>query len=104
MTILTWLKKRSTKKKRYPTSLNRRRWDIISPLLPDAKPGGRPRTISLRQVLNAILYVTRGGGAWRLLPLDFPAWETVYGYFRDWTRDGTWHRIHETLYLNSRYG
>jgi putative transposase len=66
-------------------------------LLPDAKPGGRPRTISLRQVLNAILYVTRGGCAWRLLPLDFPAWETVYGYFRDWTRDGTWHRIHETL-------
>jgi putative transposase len=66
-------------------------------LLPDAKPGGRPRTISLRQVLNAILYVTRGGCAWRLLPLDLPAWETVYGYFRDWTRDGTWHRIHETL-------
>jgi putative transposase len=47
---------------------------------------------------DAILYVTRGGCAWRLLPLDLPAWETVYGYFRDWTRDGTWHRIHETLY------
>ncbi len=48
-------------------------------------------------MLNAILYVTRSGCAWRLLPLDFPTWETVYGYFRDWKRDGTWQRIHDTL-------
>jgi len=91
------LKKTIQQEKRYPTSLNRKRWDIISGLLPDAKPGGRPRTINLRQVLNAILYVRRSGCAWRLLPLDFPPWETVYGYFRNWIRNGTWQRIHETL-------
>jgi len=67
-------------------------------LLPDARSGGRPRTTSLRQVMNAILYVLRSSGAWRLLPRDqFPPWETVYGYFRKWTREGLWQRIHDTL-------
>lgn len=71
--------------------------------MPDAAPGGRPRTVNLRKILDAILYVTRAGGAWRLLPLDFPPWQTVYGYFRRWTRDGTWQRIHETLRAYVRY-
>jgi putative transposase len=66
-------------------------------LLPDACPGGRPRTTVMRQVVNAILYITRSGGAWRLLPHDFPPWQTVYGYFRHFTRSGLWQRIHDTL-------
>ena len=67
------------------------------PLLPPAKPEGRPRTVNLRAIINALLYVLRSGCAWRMLPHDFPPWGTVYYYFRRWRRDGTWERIHEHL-------
>lgn len=89
--------KRSSKVKRYPTDLNEKKWDLIHPILPKASPGGRPRRIRLRQVINAILYVVRSGCAWRLLPHDFPAWQTVFGYFRQWVLNGIWLRIHDTL-------
>jgi putative transposase len=56
-----------------------------------------PRAINMRKLLNTILYVTRGGIAWRLLPLDFPPWQTVYGYFCRWTENGTWTCIHDAL-------
>ena len=83
-------KKRNRKGiKRYPTDFSQKRWEIIKDLLPDAAPGGRPRTINMRKLLNAILYVTRGVIAWRLFPLEFPPWQTVYGYFRRWTENGT---------------
>ena len=53
--------------------------------------------------MNAILYVLRSSGAWQLLPRDqFPPWETVYGYFRKWTREGLWQRIHDTLRADVR--
>ena len=71
--------------KRYPTDLNDRRWALIAPLVPDARSGGGPRTVAMRQVVDAILSVTRSGCAWRLLPHDFPPWQTVYGYFRCFT-------------------
>jgi len=59
---------------------------------------GRPREVSMRRVLDAVLYVTRAGCAWRLLPkVHFPAWETVYGYFRRWSGDGTWQKMHDML-------
>lgn len=58
---------------------------------------GRPRTLSLRQVLNAIFYVLKTGCQWRQLPREFPPWSAVYYYFRSWRCDGTWVRIHETL-------
>ena len=90
-------KKRSKKIKRYPTNLNDKKWLIISPLLPGALPRGRPRSIGLRNLINAILYIVRSGCAWRLLPHEFPRWQTVYGYYRSWTKNGTWQRIHETL-------
>jgi putative transposase len=90
-------KKRASKVKRYPTDLNDKKWGIICLLLPAALTGGRPRTTSLRKVINAILYVARSGCAWRLLPHEFPAWQTVYGYYRHWTKNGTWQRIHDTL-------
>ena len=69
----------------------------MEPLLPPAKPGGRPRTVDLREVVNASLYVLRTGCAWRMLPHDLPSWQTVYKYFRRWTLDGTWAKVHETL-------
>ena len=93
MTILAWLKKMLNQEKTLPHEFKSETLGHYQPLIAGCQTG----PISLRQVLNAILYVTRGGCAWRLLPLDLPAWEAVYGYFRDWTRDGTWHRIHETL-------
>lgn len=84
------------RRKRYPTDLNDRRWALIEPLLPDARPGGRLRTTVMRQVVNAILSVTRAGGAWRLLPHDFPPWQTVDGDFRHFPRRGLGPRLHDT--------
>ncbi len=83
--------------KGYPSDLSDEQWARLEPLLPPAKPGGRPRTVSLRAVLNALLYVLRSGCAWRMLPHDFPPWGTVYTYLRNGRKDGTWERIHETL-------
>ncbi|MEM6519235.1 MAG: IS5 family transposase [Cyanobacteria bacterium P01_D01_bin.71] len=83
--------------KAYPSNLTRDQFDLLSDLLPPAKPGGRPRTVDLFAVLNAILYVLVEGVRWRALPGDFPAWQTVYTYFRNWRRDGTWQRIHDHL-------
>ena len=85
------------KRKRYPSDLTDNQWNEISPLLAGAKPGGRPRSADLREVLNAILYVLRSGCPWRMVPHDLPPWGTAYRYFRRWSRDGTWERIHETL-------
>lgn len=90
-------KKTRNQVKRYPTDLNNNKWKLIKDLLPCAKSGGRPRKVNERKLINAILYITRAGNAWRLLPLNFPAWQTVYRYFRQWTKDGTWQRIHDTL-------
>lgn len=77
-------------RKRYPSDLTDDEWAILHPLLPEGKPGGRPRRVDLREVSNAIFYVTRGGIPWRYLPTDFPPWKTVYHYFRLWRLDGTW--------------
>jgi putative transposase len=81
----------------YDTDLTDAQWELLRPLLPPPPGGGRPRTTDMREVLNAILYVLRSGCAWDLLPHDFPPAGTVYGYFRQWQRDGTITRIHETL-------
>jgi putative transposase len=81
----------------YPSDLTDREWDVIKRLIPPALPGGRPRTTDMRLVLNAIFYVGRGGIAWAYLPREYPPWQTVYGYFRAWRRDGTWARIHDRL-------
>ena len=66
-------------------------------LLPPAKPGGRPRKWPLRLIGDGIFCVLRSGCQWWLLPCDFPPWQTVYHYFRQWRRDGTWEWIHTLL-------
>ena len=81
----------------YPSDVTDRQWDVIAPLLPAAKSGGRPRGVEMRQVLNGILYINRGGCAWRMLPKEYGPWETVYGYFWRMRRDGAWQRIHDSL-------
>ena len=78
----------------YPTDMTDEQWELLLPLLPSAKPGGRPRSVELRAVVNAIFYIVVAGCAWRMLPQDFPKWKTVYHYFRVWRLDGTWAQIH----------
>lgn len=70
---------------------------LLAPLLSATKPGGRPRSVCFWDVLNAIFYVVVQGCKWRDLPGDFPAWQTVYPYFRTWKQDGTWEAIHARL-------
>lgn len=81
----------------YPTDLRDAEWAVLGPLVPAPKEGGRPAEHDRRAICNGIRYVLRSGCAWRLLPHDLPPWQTVYGYFRAWRRDGTWTRIHEHL-------
>jgi len=81
----------------YPTDLTDRQWDRVQGWIPAAKPGGRPRALDMRPVLDAILYIVVTGVQWRLLPTDFPAWQSVYYYFRAWRKEGVWQRIHDAL-------
>jgi putative transposase len=81
----------------YPTDLTDRQWNCIKDLIPPAKSGGRPRSLEMRAVINAILYIVVSGCQWRMLPREYPAWQSVYTYFRQWRDDGTWQRIHDTL-------
>jgi transposase len=83
--------------KPYASDLSDAQWAILEPLIPPAKPGGRPRRVNMRQILNAIFYVLRSGGAWRLLPHDYPAWSTVSHSFRIFRHEGVWERIVTTL-------
>lgn len=84
-------------KSRYPTDLSDAEWELLEPLVPSAKSGGRPEKYPKREIINGIRYVTRTGCAWRLLPRDLPQWDTVYHYFRKWRKDGTWKTIHDKL-------
>lgn len=84
-------------RKPYPTDLLDKQWTILEPLVPAAKHGGRPRTVDMREIINAILYVNRGGCQWDMLPHDLPAKSTVYEYFAQWRNDGTWQRMVDAL-------
>jgi putative transposase len=89
-------------RKPYPSDLTDEQWKLIEPLLPSAKPGGRPRKTELREIFNALLYVNRSGCSWRMLPHEFPPWPTVYNYFRTWIDAGIWHTILAELRLDVR--
>lgn len=87
-------------RKPYPTDLSDVQWLILEPLLMavlNQSKQGRPRQVDLREIVNAIFYVLRTGCAWRLLPHDFPAWQTVYGYFRRWRDSGLWAQLNDAL-------
>ncbi len=81
----------------YPTDLTDRQWNCIKDLIPAPKPGGRPRSLDMRQVINAILYLVVTGAPWRMLPKEYPKWQRGYDYFRSWRDDGPWPRSHDTL-------
>lgn len=84
-------------RKAFDTDLSDAEWNQLRSFLPKAKFGGRPRTVDLREILNSIFYITKTGCQWRMLPHEFPAWPTVYTYFRNWQEDGTWEEIHDFL-------
>jgi putative transposase len=81
----------------YPSDLSDAEWALLAPLLPPAKPTGRPRKWPDRLVADAVFYVLRSGCAWRMLPREFPPWPTVFSRFRRWRLDGTLRRAHDVL-------
>jgi putative transposase len=81
----------------YPSDLTDEEWAGSQEVIPAAKSGGRPRTLCMRAGLNAIFDVTKGGIQWRMLPSNFPKWQSVYHDLRAWKRQGVWIRIHDTL-------
>jgi putative transposase len=84
-------------RKPYSTDLSDTEWTYLENQLPTPQKEGRPRIHTLREILDAIFYVVRGGCSWRLLPHDFPPWKTVYHYFRLWRLDGTWEQMHRAV-------
>jgi transposase len=87
---------------RYPSDLADAEWSIIAPLIPPGKRGGDKRTVDLREVVNALLYVLSTGCQWRAIPKDLPPRSTAHGYFDLWTWEGTLARIHHELYVRCR--
>jgi putative transposase len=77
------------KRKSYPTDLSHKQWKLLEPMLPPPELFGRKRQVNLREIINALCYLARAGCQWRLLPKEFPNWQTVYYYFRKW-REAEW--------------
>ncbi len=90
------------RRRAYSTDLTDSQWAVIAPMIPDATPGGRPRRADKREIVEAILYFLRAGCAWRLLPHDFPPWQTVYYYLRRWEREGAWAGVLHALVMADR--
>src|SRR5690242_4616947 len=84
-------------RRRYPTDLTDAQWQLLEPLLTPNTGPGRPTTLDLREIVNALLYLKQAGCAWRLLPHDFPNWTTVRYYFDKWTLDGTWEALNTAV-------
>ncbi len=87
---------------RYPSDLTDEEWALVEPLIPPAKRGGNKRTVSVREVVNGLMYVLSTGCQWRAIPKDLPPRSTVYDYFDLWSWDGTLDRIHDALYVRCR--
>jgi transposase len=81
---------------RYPSDVTDEQWALVKPFIP-VYPGGRPRKTSMRNVLDAILYIVGTGCQWRYLPKDFPPKSTVWGYFDEWRHNGTLETLHDAL-------
>jgi putative transposase len=82
---------------RYPSDLSDEGWAILEPLLSSPANRGLPPKWPLRHVANAVSYLLRSGCAWRMLPREYPPWQTVYYHFRKWRIDGRLHRTHDRL-------
>ena len=82
---------------RYPSDLSDEEWAILEPLLLSAEKRGRPPKWPLRRVANAVFYLLRSLCSWRMLPHEYPPWQTVYYHFRKWRLDGKLHQAHDWL-------
>jgi len=80
----------------YPSDISEEEWAVLAPYF-EQRGRGRPREHNIRQVVNGLRYLIRSGCQWRMLPQEFPPWETVYGYVRRWRRTGKWDEIHDLL-------
>jgi putative transposase len=89
-------------RKAYPSDLTDAQWRLIAPLIPDAKPGGRPRKYEMREVIDGLLYLVREGCSWRGPPHDLPHWKTCYNFLRQFEADGTWDALVAALRVEVR--
>lgn len=89
-------------RKPYPSDLTDAQWRLVAPLIPDAQPGGRPRTYATREVINGLMSLTREGCSWRAMPHDLPHWKTCYTFFRRLEADGTWDALVTALRVEVR--
>src|SRR5215212_4736914 len=92
--MLVWKKSRPMS---YATDITDAQWAKLAPRLAQAAGPGRPRTVDVRLVLNALLYKNRTGCQWRNLPSEFPPKSTLWDYFQKWIDDGTWMHINDLL-------
>ena len=81
----------------YDSDLTDNQWALMEALIPEAKSGGRRRSVNMRNIVNAILYINRTGCQWRYLPEKYPPRSTVFGYFTQWKKDGTLTNINDIL-------
>ena len=98
----TTRKHHSRATRRYQSDVTEGEWRVIEPHLPPAKPTGRPRAWPMREIVNALFYVLRGGISWRLMPSDLPPWGTVYRWFAAWRDNGLFERINHALVMADR--
>jgi putative transposase len=91
-----------SRRKPYPTDLSDGQWEVLKAHMPPPSTRGAPRTVNLREIVNALMYLARSGCQWRMLPHDLPPWQTVYDYFSQWRDDGTWERINQELRIEIR--
>ncbi len=91
-------------RKPYRSDLTDAQWELIQHLFPSAKPGGRPRTVDLREVVNTLMYQARTGCQWEYLPHDLLPKSTAWDYFVAWQQDGTWQAVLDALRRRVRKG
>ena len=82
----------------YPSDLTDAAWECVQCYLPPLARSGRPRTHSLRRILDAIFYVLRTGCPWRYLPANFAPWQTMFYHFRRFRLQGVWHLLYSALH------
>ncbi len=80
----------------YPSDMSDAEWSVLAPHFKQ-RGRGRPREHDTRSIINAIRYLLKSGCQWRMLPQEYPPWESVYGYVRRWRRSGKWDAVHEAL-------
>lgn len=90
------------KRRPYPSDSTDAEWKILEPLIPPEKRGGRHREVNMREIVDAIFYLLRAGCSWRMLPHDFPPWQTVYYYLAQWRGDGTFQNMNDSLRVQLR--